>query len=136
MKSIIHILLLVLIIVSCENPTSNTNNSKTIIFKTVGNSFSKTDSIHIIIENKSDTTLKIGKMCGEFLVMSYQKIENGVWSQYYSPRYMYLKCPVMLDSIKAHTSFYYTILPETFDSSGTFRLILNDAIFSNAFEIN
>jgi len=136
MKSTIYILVLVLVFISCEAPTSNTDNSNLIIFQTVGNSFSKTDSIHIIIENNSDVNVKIGKMCGNFLVMSYQKMESGVWSNYFTPRYMDLKCAIMLDSIKSHSSFYHTILPETFDSNGTFRLILNNSILSNTFEIN
>jgi len=137
MKTIIHVLLLVLIFISCEDPTSNTNNSNPIIFQTVGNSFTTADSIHVIIKNNSDSNLLIGMRCGYLLEMSYQRKEKDVWSDnLYFLHNTYPKgCATRVDSIKAHSAFYYNILPETFDTIGTYRLILNDSIISNSFNI-
>jgi len=134
-KIAILFVLLSLSFISCDEPTSTIYKYSKIVFSTENNSFAKTDSIRISLENKSDSAFIIGLRCGEYLEMFYQRREKGVWSGDINFWYMTLRCPTIVDSIQSQSIFHYSIEPELFDSSGTYRLLIGNAIVSNSFEI-
>ena len=122
-------------IVSCESPTSTDNDQ--IIFRTVENSFSSTDSIRVVIENQTNSNYNIALRCGIHLEMYYQKKENDIWSEDLWFSWMTLKCSSVLNTIKEDNVFQFIIPSEEIIISGTYRLILaNDTLLiSNSFEI-
>lgn len=134
-KIAITVVLLSLSFISCEEPTSTINKYNKIVFSTENNSFAKTDSIKISLANKSDSDFIIGLRCGEYLEMVYQRRKKGVWSGNINFWYMTLRCPTIVDSIQSQSIFHYSIEPESFDSSGTYRLLIGNTIVSNSFEI-
>jgi len=80
MKTIYYDLLLVLLVVGCQDSVSMTENNR-IVFYTSSNSYSSTDSIQVIIENHTQSDFGIGLRCGRYIEMSYQKKEDSTWSQ-------------------------------------------------------
>jgi hypothetical protein len=137
MKTLITSILLFLIIIGCQNPTSTENSSNQIIFKTDKTSYSKTDSITVYIENNTNSPFKIFLRCGSYLEMYYQKKENNSWSKNLWFPWMRLYCPSLLDTIKEHNNYKFIFLSDLIDSSGTYRLILSidTLIVSNSFDI-
>ena len=76
--------------------------------------------------------------------MSYQKKENSHWSDNLLFGYMSLHCPTVLDTIQANSTFTHSIPAEIFESTGTFRLLVdfhipdknsNEKVLSNSFKI-
>ena len=128
-------LFLFFVIVSCESPTSTDNDQ--IIFHTVGNSFSTTDSIKVVIENRTNSNYNIALRCGIHLEMYYQKKVNDSWSEDLWFSWMTLKCSSVINTIKEDNVFQFIIPSEEISVSGTYRLILaNDTlVISNSFEI-
>ncbi len=144
MKTTFINLIYFILIVSCQNSTSPENSFNRISFLTNENSYTKLDSINILIENNSAFNIVVALRCGKYLEMFYQKKENNVWSDNVPFRWMTLKCLSVLDTIKSNTVFKHTIKPETFETCGTYRLVLtlhkqsSDATitkFSNTFKI-
>ena len=128
-------LFLFFVIVSCESPTSTDYDQ--IIFRTVENSFVITDSIKVVIENRTNSNYNIALRCGIHLEMYYQKKENDSWSEDLWFSWMTLKCSSVLNTIKEDNVFQFVIPSEEIGISGTYRLILaNDtSVISNSFEI-
>lgn len=93
------------------------------------------DTIYLKIDNTTDTNFEIALRCGQFLEMFYQKKENNNWSDALFFSYMYLKCPTFIDTIKSNDSFQSLIKVDLFETTGTFRLVLNNSVSSNSFEI-
>ena len=135
MKTIICIFLLFSVFVSCDNPTSTTNKSNKVVFQTENNSYSKTDSINLIIDNQTDFNFVIALRCSSFLEMYFQKMQGGVWSENLWFPWMSYKCPTFLDTLQLNDVFHYSIEAGIFDSSGTYRLVLDSLIVSNTFVI-
>ena len=135
MKTIIYFSLLALIFISCENPTSN--NLHQIVFKTVGSSFSTTDSIKVSVENKRNSNFQISLKCNSLLEMYYQRKNNDVWSSNIPFYWMSSKCASVPYTIQPNDTFYYLVGAEAFDSVGIFRLVLytDTSVVSNSFEI-
>ncbi len=123
------------VFLSCESPTSTDDNQ--IIFRTVENSFSTTDSIKVIVENRTNSDYKIALRCGYYLEMYYQKRENNIWSKNLWFSWMASKCYSVLYTIKEDNSFQFIIPFEEIGIRGTYRLILatDTLMISNSFEI-
>jgi len=144
MKISFSYIALFLIISSCQNPIDTENLSNQIIFKTNKTSYSTLDRIDIILNNESNSTILVGLRCGTYLEMLYQKKEGNTWSNKLAFWYLSLGCLTRADTIESNTIFNYSIEPKTFDTLGTYRLVLNyyyltknidDSVFSNSFEI-
>ncbi|MBU0558970.1 MAG: hypothetical protein KKG93_05225 [Bacteroidetes bacterium] len=137
MKRIFFFVLFVIsFTVGCKDSIS-TNNNNEIVLQTVNNSFAKTDSIKILIENKTYSDFEVFLKCGGFLEMYYQKKENNAWSNYLWFSWMSLKCLSTIEKIKGYSVFQYTIPINEITENGTYRLALaNDTtIVSNSFEV-
>ena len=80
MKTAFLSILFFLVLSSCQNPTNTETPINQINFTTDKTTYSKLDSINIILENKSDSEFLIGLRCNTYLEMFYQKKENNVWS--------------------------------------------------------
>ena len=125
MKILFSAFLLLLIIVNCQNPTSTENSLNKISFLTDKTSYTILDSINIVLENRSNSDIYIGLRCGNYLEMFYQKKEDNVWSDNLWFWWMSLRCPTVIDSIRPNTVFTYLIKSEIFDTTGTYRLVID-----------
>ncbi len=138
MKMIFIYIVFLLLTVSCQNSTSSESSLNQISFLTDKIHYTKLDSINIVLENKSNSDFLIGLRCGEYLEMFYQKKEDNVWTENIWFWYMSLKCPTLIDTIQPTSVFNYSIKPGIFDSTGTYRLVIEGTKiikFSNSFEI-
>jgi hypothetical protein len=114
-----------------------------IILSTDRESYTKSDTIMLLLENGSAHEIMVGLRCSNYLEMSYKKRETQNWSEDLFLRYMYLSCPTLLNTIKAGAIFANSLPAEMFDSTGTFILqarisMLPDSslrIVSNPFQI-
>jgi hypothetical protein len=129
-------LLLIFLVVGCEEPLSTGVNGK-ISFYTSSNYYSTIDSIQVFIENHTQSNLNIGLRCGKYLEMYYQKKEDSTWSKYLWFSWMSMRCVTIIDTIGNNSIYKFSIPSNEINSYGTYRLILaNDtAIVSNSFEI-
>ena len=107
-------------------------------------SYAESDNINLSILNKTDSGIVIALRCGFYLEMSYQKAENGNWSENKELWYMELKCPTHLYTIKPHKKYDFSVPSAIFNSTGSFRLLVsfkvstentNQTITSVPFEI-
>jgi hypothetical protein len=144
MKIIFPSILLSLIIIGCQDPSTTENSLNQIKLQTNKSSYSKLDSINIVLDNKSNSDILIGLRCGNYLEMFYQKKEINVWSDNLWFWYMSLRCATVIDTIRQSSVFNYSIKSEIFDSTGTYRLVLEYykqiedtkiIKYSNSFEI-
>ena len=128
-------LFLIFISIGCEEPLSTKENNQ-IVFHTTDNSYFTTDSVKVLIENKSYSDFEVFLRCGG-LAMYYQKKENNSWSNYLWFSWMSLKCVSTSETIKGHNNFQFVIPSNEINVSGTYRLVLaNDTlIVSNSFEV-
>ena len=135
-KIFFYFLFVILFTIGCNDLVSTFENDE-IVFKTLGNSFSTTDSIKVLIENKTHSDFDIFLRCGGYLEMYYQKKENDSWSNYLWFSWMSLKCVSVLETIKGYNNFQFIIPSDEINESGTYRLVLaNDTtIVSNSFEV-
>lgn len=124
MKILFSAFILLLIIVNCQDPTSTEDSLNKISFLTDKTSYTILDSINIVLENRSNSDIKIGLRCGNYLEMFYQKKEDNVWSDNLWFWWMSLKCTTVIDTIRQNSVFNYSIKSEIFDSTGTYRLVL------------
>ena len=137
MKFFVSFLFFTFFIMYCSNQVTNSEVSNNqVSFFTDRQSYSENDTIIVTIDNESDSTLMIGLRCGGTLEMFYQKMENNNWSDNMYFYYMTLRCPTIMDSVLSNEKFSQPFLSSIFDSSGTYRLVLNETIFSNSFTIN
>ena len=137
MKKIFYcVLFVILFTVGCKDSIS-TNENNEIVFQTVNNSFSTTDSIKVLIENKTYADFEVFLKCGGYLEMYYQKKENNSWSSHLWFSWMSLKCLSTTEKIKGNNIFQYIIPFNEINENGTYRLVLaNDtSIVSNSFVI-
>jgi hypothetical protein len=144
MKIIFPSILLSLIIIGCQDPATTENSLNQIKLQTNKSSYSKLDSINIVLHNKSDSDILISLRCGNYLEMFYQIKEINVWSDNLWFWYMSLRCETVIDTIGQNSVFNYSIKSEIFDSTGTYRLVLEYykqiedtkiIKYSNSFEI-
>ena len=145
MKTFISLILLTLLFLSCEKETTAINGSvNQISFSTDKFSYTSLDTIYLSLDNKKDLGIIIALRCGVYLEMSYQRKENGHWSEDLWFWYMWLRCPTMLDTVEANSTFNHSLPADIFESTGTFRLLLgcssttNDSgevVISNSFDI-
>lgn len=135
MKVLNTFFLFVFIFLGCEELITEENGLRDISFTTDKASYTSVDTIYFQVDNRTDTSYTIALRCGRHLEMAFQKKENGIWSDDLLFSYMYLKCPTFIDSIKSGASFKSSLTPELFESAGTFRLILNNTVISNTFQI-
>ncbi len=124
MKVFMSSLLFAIIFFGCNKKPSGIETSEQIKLTTDKPSYDETDSIHIFLENSSDSDLMIGLRCNEYLEMFYQEIENDHWSADKYFWYMLLGCPTFPDTIQANSIFTYSMPAEIFDTVGTFRLLI------------
>ncbi len=143
MKTAVSSILLFLVLSGCQNPTNTETPINQINFTTDRTNYSKSDSINIILDNKSDSEFLIGLRCNTYLEMFYQKKENNVWSDDLWLWYMSFRCPTAIDTVEPNNIFNFFIKSEMLDSSGTYRFVLRyhsmenvEAIkYSNSFVI-
>lgn len=136
MKFFILILIFAIFISNCSNPSTNGDLDSNINFFTDKPFYTEIDTISLTLTNNSDRLLIIGLRCGEMLEMFYQKKENDLWSENLWFDYMTLRCYSLLDSVNSNDEFQQSIPTSIFKDTGTFRLILNEEIVSNSFDIN
>ncbi len=137
MRNLILFSFFVFLFFGCEKQATDISNiSNQISFNTDKYLYTNLDTIFFQIDNKTDTTFTIAMICNQHLEMFYQKKENGHWSDNLFFSYMFLKCPTFIDSIESGNRFNSSMTLELFESTGIFRLILDDSVFSNSFEIN
>ena len=139
MKTLIASIFLFLII-GCQNPTGNKNSLNQIILKTDKTSYSKTDTIQIILKNESCSGLPYWRMNGSpILGVVYQKWLDTTWSMnlyfFYNNHHA-----IYLDTLQPNTTFNCSMNAEKFNTVGIFRLVFFDRlvsldIYSNKFEI-
>jgi len=129
-------LLLIFSAIACQEPISTYENDG-VVLQTANNVFFATDSIKVLIENKTYFNFEIALRCGSYLEMYYQKKENDSWSNYLWFSWMSLKCITVIDTIKGHNNFEFIIPSNEINESGTYRLVLaNDtSIVSKSFEV-
>ena len=114
-----------------------------IILSTDRESYTESDTIMLLLENGSAHEISVGLRCSNYLEMSYKKKEIQNWSEDLFLRYMYLRCPTLLNTIKAGAIFANSLPAEMFNSTGTFILqvdisLLPDSslrVVSNPFQI-
>jgi hypothetical protein len=115
-----------------------------IILSTDRESYTVSDTIRLLLENGSAHEISVGLRCSNYLEMSYNKKEIQNWSEDLFLRYMYLRCPTLLNTINAGRIFTNSLPAEMFNSTGTFILqvdisLLPDSslrVVSNPFQIN
>jgi len=129
-------LLIIFFVIGCQEPIS-TNENNGIVLQTTNNSFFTTDSIKVLIENKTYSNFEIALRCGSSLEMYYQKKENDSWSNYLWFSWMSLKCVSVIETIRGHNNFEFIIPSNEISASGIYRLVLaNDtSIVSKSFEV-
>jgi len=144
MKIKTSIILLLLVIISCKDPFFTENSHESITLRTDKTSYTRSDSVKIVLWNGSDSDFIIGLRCNEWLEMWYQKKENDCWSDNLWFWYMSFKCPTFVDTLHPNNAFSFSISSEKFKSVGTYRLTrdfnnsidnMNGGIYSNSFEI-
>ena len=137
MKLFIALLVMILFITACYNQPTDTDVSEgKISFITDKEFYNAIDTVNFTVVNNSDSLLIIGLRCGGMLEMFYQIKEDSSWSENKFFDYMTLRCLTVIDTIKSKEKFSQSIPASDFKSSGTFRLVLNEDIISNAFIIN
>jgi len=109
--------------------TQNTSGPLALTFSKP--SYAGSDTIKISLFNKSDSDIAIALRCGHYLEMSYQKSENGHWSQNKELSYMMLKCPTHSHTIKPHEKYECSIPSALFKSMGSFRLLVSFNVASD-----
>lgn len=135
MKYVLALFFFPLLILNCNShPTENESDGH-VLFYTDKTTYSVSDTLNLIVQNNSGTTLIIGLRCAEMLEMYYQQKENDIWSANLLFDYMTLRCLTMMDSVKINSQFRQSVPASIFKSTGTFRLILNDEIISSVFDI-
>lgn len=145
MKSFSFCILLLISVLSCQDQFAEKNKlSGPISFSTDSQSYMKSDTINLTLQNDSNDYITIGLRCGRYLEMSYQKKENSRWSDKLSFEYMSLRCPTMLDTVQEKGAFTELLPASRFDSEGTFRLMVkiykppadsSETLISNPFRI-
>jgi hypothetical protein len=128
----------------CQRQSKDTSDIQgQIILSTDRESYTKSDTIRLLLENGSAHEIVVGLRCSNYLEMSYKKKEIQNWSDNLWLPYMSLKCPTLLNTIKAGAIFTNSLPAEMFNSTGTFILqagvsLLPDSSFmvvSNPFQI-
>ncbi len=126
------------------NLQNKENTSSSLALSFSKSSYAETDTIHLSILNKTDSDIVIALRCGFYLEMSYQKSENGHWSENKELGYMTLGCPTRMYTIKPHEKYNYSMPSAMFNSTGSFRILVsftvstqntNQTITSVPFEI-
>jgi hypothetical protein len=115
--------------------TNSDTNEYPVEFLTDRKDYLSTDTITVMITNNSKDVFYIGLRCGACLEMSYQKKENGVWSENRWFWYSFLGCATFIDSILSNERHSYEQPAECFDDVGTFRLVMGQ-LYSNRFTID
>ncbi len=83
------------------------------------------DSVHLFLKNESASDIIIGYRCSRRnLEMSFQKKENGQWSEYRFFDYMFLDCMTIPDTVAMGKTIKHSISSSAFKSLGVFRLIM------------
>ena len=103
-----------------------------IILSTDRESYTKSDTIRLLLENGSAYEIGVGLRCSNYLEMSYRKKEIQNWSDNLWLPYMSLKCPTLLNTIKAGAIFTNSIPAEMFNSTGTFILQVSVSLFPDS----
>ena len=117
---------LILSIIGCQNqPTEIKNSSEQIGFSTNSSSYVVSDTINLSLNNSSSFDMVVGLRCGHYLEMFYQKKVNQDWSDTLWFWYMSLRCPTFLDTVLRNNSFAHSMPAEMFNSTGTFRLLID-----------
>jgi len=141
---ILGVLIIISFLSSCEHEIKDASDIQgQIILSTDRESYTVSDTIRLLLENGSAYEIAVGLRCSNYLEMSYKKKETQNWSDDLFLRYMYLKCPTLLNTIKAGAIFTNSIPAEMFNSTGTFILqarisMLPDSsltVVSNPFKI-
>ena len=137
---------IIILIAGCRNqPTNSEDQVEGVEFLTDRNTYFESDTIRILLRNDSQSDLTIGLRCGFFLEMTYQIKSANQWGDNLWLPYMYLDCPTFLDTITVNTKFSQSLSADVFDSTGTFRLLLDVyfpqsytsmTVISNTFEID
>jgi hypothetical protein len=141
---ILGVLIIISFLSSCEQEIKDVSGIQgQIILSTDRESYAESDTIRLLLENGSAHEISVGLRCSNYLEMSYKKKETQNWSDDLFLRYMYLKCPTLLNTIKAEAIFATLLPAEMFNSTGTFILqarisMLPDSsltVVSNPFKI-
>ncbi len=141
---ILGLLIIISFLSTCENEIQDTSHIQgQIILSTDRESYTKSDTIRLLLENGSAHEISVGLRCSNYLEMSYKKKEIQNWSDNLWLPYMSLKCPTLLNTIKAGAIFTNSLPAEMFNSTGTFILqvdisLLPDSslrVVSNPFQI-
>ena len=112
---------------------SQQNTEKTSSFLELSfskSSYTESDTIKLSILNKTDSDIVIARRCGFYLEMSYQKAENGNWSENKELWYKELMCPTQLYTIKPHEKYNFSLPSAIFNSTGSFRLLISFKVSS------
>ena len=127
MRIIFLFTVLILIFNSCQNPTETDNSLNKVYLETNKTSYSKSDNISILVNNKSNSEIQVTLRCRTFLEMFYQIKQDSVWSDNLMFQYMNSRCLNSLDTIKQDDIFSYSLQSEEFeivDSTWTYRFVL------------
>ncbi len=147
MRIIFLFTVLILIFNSCQNPTETDNSLNRVYLETDKTSYSKSDNISILVNNKSNSEIQVTLRCRTFLEMFYQIKQDSVWSDNFMFQYMNSKCLNSLDTIKQDDIFSYALQSEKseiVDSTGIYRFVLKyypltesvaETTYSNSFEV-
>jgi hypothetical protein len=141
---ILGVLIIISFLSSCEHEIKDASDIQgQIILSTDRKSYTLSDTIRLLLENGSAYEISVGLRCSNYLEMSYKKKETQNWSDDLFLRYMYMKCPTLLNTINAGAILTNSIPAEMFNSAGTFILqarisMLPDSsltVVSNPFKI-
>ena len=147
MRIIFLFMALILIFNSCQNPTETDNSLNKVYLATDKTSYSKSDNISVLVNNKSNSEIQVTLRCRTFLEMFYQMKLDSVWSDNLMFQYMNSRCLNSLDTIKQDDIFNYALQSEKseiVDSTGTYRFVLKyyplpesvaETTYSNPFEV-
>lgn len=103
-----------------------------IILSSDRESYTKSDTIMLLLENGSAHEISVGLRCSNYLEMSYKKKEIQNWSDNLWLPYMSLKCPTLLNTIKAGAIFANSLPAEMFNSTGTFILQVDISLYPDS----
>jgi len=149
MKAFLFCALLLLLVISCQKDATGINGSvDQIKFSTNKNFYTQSETIEAKLTNNSNVNIIFETRSG-CMIMYYQKKENNDWSDILYFYFSSLRGPSIADTLKPNSSFTQSMPPNIFDSTGTFRLVVdlikiegftpekNDdkIVFSNSFKI-
>ena len=118
---------------NCQNQSKDTSHIQgQIILSTDRESYTKSDTIRLLLENGSAYEIAVGLRCSKYLEMSYKKKEIQNWSDNLWLPYMSLKCPTLLNTIKAGGIFTNSLPAEMFNSTGTFILLVDVSLLPDS----